>query len=250
MRSSASAAFARRRSASRAFRTLESAGFALPEIVHASAVISPQAEIGRGAQILALAVVNAAARIGDGAIVNTGAIVEHDCAVGRSAHLGPRAVLGGDVIVGDGAHVGMGAVVVEGTSVGAGAFIAAGAVVVADVPAGARVAGVPARAMAPAGLGGGPGRLGRHVGMARRVDDLAPVAPGLVVDARGPEDHRHGAEQDRRSRRSDWCSTYQTSSSMRSGQRRLLRPRICAQPVIPGLASSRRRWKGVYWSTW
>lgn len=132
----------------RAFRKLESAGFALPEIVHASAVISAQAEIGRGAQILALAVINAAASIGDGAIVNTGAIVEHDCAVGRSAHLGPRAVLGGDVVVGDGAHVGMGAVVVEGTSIGAGAFIAAGAVVVADVPAGTRVAGVPARAMA------------------------------------------------------------------------------------------------------
>ena len=130
-----------------AFRTLESAGFALPEIVHVSAVISPRAEIGRGAQILALAVVNAAAVIGDGAIVNTGAIVEHDCAVGHSAHLGPRAVLGGDVVVGDGAHVGMGAVVVEGVSVGAGAFIAAGAVVVGDVAAGARVAGVPARAM-------------------------------------------------------------------------------------------------------
>jgi len=131
-----------------AFQTLVTAGFALPEIVHASAVISPRAEIGRGAQILALAVVNAAARIGDGAILNTGAIVEHDCSVGRSAHLGPRAVLGGDVSVGDGAHVGMGAVVVEGTRVGAGAFVAAGAVVVGDVPAGTRVAGVPARAMA------------------------------------------------------------------------------------------------------
>jgi UDP-perosamine 4-acetyltransferase len=130
------------------FRTLASAGFALPEIVHASAVISPRAEIGRGAQILALAVVNAAADIGEGAIVNTGAIVEHDCVLGRSAHVGPRAVLGGDVVVGDGAHVGMGAVVVEGARIGAGAFIAAGAVVVGDVPAGARVAGVPARAMA------------------------------------------------------------------------------------------------------
>jgi acetyltransferase EpsM len=49
------------------------------------------------------------------------------------------------VTVGEGAHVGMGAVVVEGLTVGAEAFVAAGAVVIADVPARARVRGVPAR---------------------------------------------------------------------------------------------------------
>jgi UDP-perosamine 4-acetyltransferase len=132
----------------RAFARLVAAGFELPRIVHAAAAVSPTAELGRGAQVLALAVVNAAASVGEGAIVNTGAVVEHDCVVGRSAHVGPRAVLGGDATVGDGAHVGMGAVVVEGKRVGDGAFVAAGAVVVADVPDGARVAGVPARAMA------------------------------------------------------------------------------------------------------
>ena len=132
----------------RAFARLRELGFALPPVVHASAVISPWATLGDGAQVLAGAIVNAAAALGEGAIVNTGAIVEHDCRVGASAHLGPRAVLGGHVAVGDGAHVGMGATVVEGRRIGAGAFVAAGAVVVADVPAGARVAGVPARARA------------------------------------------------------------------------------------------------------
>jgi UDP-perosamine 4-acetyltransferase len=128
----------------RVFARLVEAGFALPPVVHASAAVSPWAELGRGAQILALAVVNAGAVLRDGAIVNTGAIVEHDCVVGTAAHLGPRATLGGDVAVGDGAHVGMGAVVVEGVRVGAGAFVAAGAVVTRDVPDGARVGGVPA----------------------------------------------------------------------------------------------------------
>lgn len=124
---------------------LREAGFELPAIVHATAAVSPWAQLGAGAQVLAGSVVNAAAVLGDGAIVNTAAVVEHDCVVGMSAHVAPRAVLGGHVTVGEGAHVGMGAVVVEGLAVGAGAFVAAGAVVTVDVLADARVAGVPAR---------------------------------------------------------------------------------------------------------
>jgi UDP-perosamine 4-acetyltransferase len=127
---------------------LLAAGFVLPPIVHAAAVVSPWARLGAGAQVLAAAVVNAAATVSEGAIVNTAAVVEHDCAIGRGAHVAPRATLGGHVTVGDEAHVGMGAVVVEGRTVGARAFIAAGAVVAADVPVGARVAGVPARPLA------------------------------------------------------------------------------------------------------
>ena len=119
-----------RETRARVFGRLLEAGFTLPPVVHATAAVSPWAELGRGVQILALAVVNA---------------VAHDCVVGASAHLGPRATLGGDVTVGDGAHVGMGAVVVEGVRLGAGAFVAAGAVVTTDVPDGARVGGVPAK---------------------------------------------------------------------------------------------------------
>jgi UDP-perosamine 4-acetyltransferase len=128
-----------------AFDRLLDAGFELPPIVHASAVVSPWAELGRGAQVLAGALINAGAQIGDDAIVNTGAIVEHDCRVEAHAHIAPGAKLAGLATVGEGAHVGIGAVVIEGVHVGKGALVGAGAVVIRDVPDGARVAGVPAK---------------------------------------------------------------------------------------------------------
>jgi UDP-perosamine 4-acetyltransferase len=131
----------------RVFERLLAAGFDLPPIIHASAVVSPWAELGRGVHVLANAVVNAGAEIGDDVIVNTGAIVEHDCRVEAHAHVAPGVRLAGLASIGEGAHVGIGAVVIEGIRVGARALVAAGAVVVDDVPEGARVAGVPARPM-------------------------------------------------------------------------------------------------------
>ena len=129
------------------FERLLAGGFELPAIVHASATVSPWARLGRGVQLLAGAILNARAEAEDDAIVNTGALLEHDCVIGAHAHVGPGAMLAGNATVGEGAHVGIGAVLIEGVSVGAGALVAAGAVVVADVPAGMRVAGVPAREM-------------------------------------------------------------------------------------------------------
>lgn len=110
------------------------AGYALPPIVAASAVVAPSAQLGPGAQVLTRAVVHPGSEIGAGAIVNTAAVVEHDCSVGAHAFLGPAAILCGGVTVGEGAFIGAGAIVLPGLSIGAGALVAAGAVVRADVP--------------------------------------------------------------------------------------------------------------------
>jgi len=53
--------------------------------------------------------------------------------------------------IGNGVSVGTGAIILCGVQIGDGAMIGAGAVVTHDVEAGATVAGVPARVLAPRG---------------------------------------------------------------------------------------------------
>lgn len=122
-------------------------GFQMVNALHPGAIVSSSVRLGAGIAIMAGAVVNAEAEIDDLAIINTGATVDHDCRIGRAVHVGPQCALAGNVTVGDGAFLGIGTVVIPGIAIGRDAIVGAGAVVVADIPAGAKVAGVPARAM-------------------------------------------------------------------------------------------------------
>jgi sugar O-acyltransferase (sialic acid O-acetyltransferase NeuD family) len=123
----------------------EAAGLEPLTVVAPSAVVSRWAELGSGAQIMPAAVVNAGARLGAGVILNSTALVEHDCDLGEFCHVASGAVLAGGVVLEPDVHVGAGASIRQGIRVGAGALVGAGAAVVKDVPAGARVAGVPAK---------------------------------------------------------------------------------------------------------
>lgn len=120
-----------------------------PRVVHPAAVVSESARIGAGVFVGPRAVVHTKATIYPHAIVNTGAIVEHECEIGENVHLAPGSILAGRVSVGSDTLVGLGAVVLPGVRVGAGCVVGAGAVVRTDVPDGATVVGVPARAIEP-----------------------------------------------------------------------------------------------------
>ena len=92
----------------------------------------------------------------------------------------------------------------------------------------------------------------RPSGFARRdyVASARAPAPRLTaVQALPAEQHARRRTRMRRSRRSDQCSMYQRSSSIRSCHGSAARPVTCAQPVMPGSTARRPSWRGVYCST-
>lgn len=76
-------------------------------------------------------------------------VVNKTAVIGRNCNLSQFTTIGSNhnsaAKIGDSVYIGPGVSIVEGVSIGAGATIGAGAVVVRDVPAGATVAGNPAK---------------------------------------------------------------------------------------------------------
>ena len=114
-------------------------------IVHPSAQIAFNAEIGKGTAIMANAVVNVCATIGEHCIINTGAIIEHDNVIENYAHISPNVALGGTVRIGSLTHVGIGATVKNNTEICSDCTIGAGAVVVKNIKEPGTYVGVPIR---------------------------------------------------------------------------------------------------------
>ncbi|MBP3892421.1 MAG: 2,3,4,5-tetrahydropyridine-2,6-dicarboxylate N-acetyltransferase [Atopobiaceae bacterium] len=121
--------------------------------IEPGAFIREKVEIGDNAVIMMGAIINIGAVVGEGTMIDMGAVLGGRAIVGAHCHVGAGTVLAGvvepasatPVIIEDNVMLGANAVVIEGVHVGEGAVVAAGAVVVEDVPAGAVVAGCPAK---------------------------------------------------------------------------------------------------------
>ena len=113
--------------------------------IEPGAFIRENVIIEDNAVIMMGAVINIGAKIGEGSMIDMGAVL------GGRAEVG--AVLAGvieppsakPVVLEDDVLIGANAVVVEGVRIGKGAVVGAGSIVLNDVPAGAVVAGNPAR---------------------------------------------------------------------------------------------------------
>lgn len=121
--------------------------------IEPGAFIREHAVIEDGAVIMMGATINIGAVVGEGTMVDMNATLGGRATTGKNVHVGAGSVLAGvieppsasPVVIEDDVLIGANAVILEGVRVGAGAIVAAGAIVTEDVPAGAVVAGTPAR---------------------------------------------------------------------------------------------------------
>lgn len=130
------------------FERFRGRGYNFAAVLHPSAIVASDVDLGEGAQIMAGAVIQPGSRIGINSIINTRASIDHDCIIGDHVHIAPGVTLSGGISVGACSHVGTGATVIQGISIGNGGLVAAGSVVTKDIVEGAKVRGVPAREFA------------------------------------------------------------------------------------------------------
>lgn len=131
----------------RFFLQLQQRGVPMVSVVHPSATLALDVEVGPGCYIGANAVVGVACRIGANTIINGGGCLGHHNRIGEHAHIAPGVHTAKSVSIGDGAQVGVGATVYPDRTVGAWSIVGGGSLVAHDIAEGVLAVGSPARAI-------------------------------------------------------------------------------------------------------
>ena len=120
-------------------------GLNVVSLIHPSAIIGIDVEVGIGTAVMAGVVVNSSTRIGKGCIINTSASLDHDNVIEEYVHVSPGVNMAGTVKVGKGSWIGIGSVISNNVNICSGCKVGAGAVVVKDITEPGIYVGVPVR---------------------------------------------------------------------------------------------------------
>jgi sugar O-acyltransferase (sialic acid O-acetyltransferase NeuD family) len=114
-------------------------------LIHPSAMIADDVQIGQGSIIYPNVVVLSNVRIGQHVTILSGTVLNHDVELGDWSILGSGAMLSGAVKVSRACYLGTSCAIREGVKIGAGSLVGIGAAVTCDVAPDTVVAGVPAK---------------------------------------------------------------------------------------------------------
>ena len=114
-------------------------------VIHPAAQVSLNATIGYNVLVMAGVVLTSNAVIGNHVCLLPNTVVHHDSKVGDWTLVGSNVAIAGGVDVGENCYIGSGSSIRNGIRIGDQALIGLGSTVIHDVPAGAVVAGNPAR---------------------------------------------------------------------------------------------------------
>lgn len=120
-------------------------GLNVVSLIHPSAVIGTDVEIGIGSVVMAGVVINSSTKIGKGCIINTSSSLDHDNVIDDYVHISPGVNMAGTVKVGNGSWIGIGSVISNNVNICSGCKVGAGAVIVKDITDPGTYVGVPVR---------------------------------------------------------------------------------------------------------
>lgn len=114
-------------------------------VIHPTAVISEDIEIGEGTVVMAGVIIQPGSSIGRHCIINTGTCIDHDCKIGDFTHIAPNCGIAGGVTIGEGTFIGIGTSITQYLKIGEWTTVGAGSVVIKDLPSNCTAVGVPAK---------------------------------------------------------------------------------------------------------
>ena len=128
------------------YRTYSELGFAFPNFIHPSAIMSKtNIKIGDGIIIGAGSIIMSDVKIGNNNIIYSGCIIEHECTIGNNCTLAPGVKIAGRVSIQNNVSIGIGCNIIDKVRIDDNVVIGAGSLVITDVVKNAIVFGVPAK---------------------------------------------------------------------------------------------------------